>query len=138
MIIWITGQPGAGKTTLARWIKNNHIPAVIVDGDELREALNNFDYSEAGRKRNVEDAQKIAMWLHSQHNDVIVSMVSPYREQRESFKSQMGTDIVEIYVHTSIPRKDYQVENYEPPIKDFIDIFTDNTIDYEKIRTIHR
>ena len=48
MIIWITGQPGAGKTTLARWIKNNHIPAVIVDGDELREALNNFDYSEAG------------------------------------------------------------------------------------------
>jgi adenylylsulfate kinase-like enzyme len=53
-----------------------------------------------------------------------VSLVSPYKDQRDSFKNK--TKVVEIYVHTSEDRgrNDYHVVNYEPPTSDFIDIDT--------------
>jgi hypothetical protein len=33
--------------------------------------------------------------------EVIVSLVAPYKEVRESFKTDMGSELIEIYVHTS-------------------------------------
>jgi adenylylsulfate kinase len=57
-----------------------------------------------------------------------VSLVSPYKDQREAFKEKMGDDLVEVYVHTSETRgrENFFVENYEPPTEDFINICTDN------------
>ena len=40
MIVWITGRPGAGKTTLARRVVEVCGPdAVLVDSDEVRRAI---------------------------------------------------------------------------------------------------
>lgn len=63
--------------------------------------------------------------------DVIVSLVSPYKDQRDDFKNK--TDVVEIYVHTSEDRGrlSYHVTNYQPPTEDFIDIDTTDTTELE-------
>ena len=47
MSIWLTGQPGSGKTTLAKIIEElNDVNNVIhLDGDDLRAINKNQDYS---------------------------------------------------------------------------------------------
>ena len=54
----------------------------------------------------------------------MVSLVSPYRDQREEFK--FNTSVIEIYVHTTEDRgrEQYHVIDYEPPLENFIDIDT--------------
>ena len=91
MIYWFTGQPGSGKTVLANLLKEKYLPhAYRIDGDEMRELFKNKDYSMKGRIANIDAAQKIAHYLHNQGKDVIVSLVSPYLDQREEFKDIMG------------------------------------------------
>lgn len=138
MIFWITGQSGAGKTTLSNWMKQEiDTHAVTIDGDELRDVFQNKDYSVEGRKKNVELAQNIAKFLNSKYNSVIVSVIAPFREQREEFKRMMGNDIVEIYVCCDEIRSPHTT-TYEEPQQDFILINTNNKNDYEKVRTLYR
>jgi len=130
MIYWFTGQPGHGKTVLGKkLIESLNSEAFHIDGDHLREIFQNKDYSESGRRKNIDLAQKIAHYLENQGKDVVVSLVSPYRDQRESFKNLMGDSLVELYVHTTEVRgrEDFHVDNYEKPVENFIDI--DTTID---------
>ena len=129
MIIWLTGQPGSGKTTLASWLQASYPnKGVIVDGDDIREIFENKDYSEQGRRKNIELAQNIAKFIHRKGDVAIVSLVSPYKDQRDTFKSTMGKDLVEVYVHTTDirGREQFHVENYQPPTEFYIDIDTTN------------
>jgi adenylylsulfate kinase-like enzyme len=126
MIYWFTGQPGAGKTTLAKHLVENFPKdsVIHIDGDDLRDIFKNKDYSITGRRLNIQRAQDIAHFMHSKGYNVIVSLVSPYRDQREAFK--FSTSVVEIYVHTTEDRgrNQFHVEEYEPPLENFIDIDT--------------
>ena len=126
MIYWFTGQPCAGKTILANKLKEALPNAFRIDGDDLRELTTNKDYSINGRVSNVNTAQKIAHYLHNQGQDVIVSLVSPYIDQREDFKTLLGDSIVEFYVHTTEPRErdHWKAEAYVAPKKNFVDIDT--------------
>jgi len=122
MIIWLTGQPGAGKTTLADALQDMYLPwAFRIDGDDLRALTENQDYTRKGRLENIKTAQKIAHYLHNQKKTVIVSLVSPYKFQRETFKKKLNGDLIEIYIHTdSVRERDhYKLDNYEPPLVDF-------------------
>jgi adenylylsulfate kinase-like enzyme len=148
MIYWFTGQPSHGKTVLANklieYYKKNNKNIFHVDGDNLRALTLNKDYSEQGRIDNVRGAQKIAHYLHNEYYDVVVSLVSPYRWQREELKNVLGSNILEFYVHTTEPRErdHFKVENYEAPLENFIDIdTTEDTPDqsFEKIlKTIYK
>jgi adenylylsulfate kinase-like enzyme len=111
--------------------------AVTIDGDELRDVFQNKDYSVEGRKKNVELAQNISKFLNSKYNSVIVSVIAPFREQREEFKKVMGNDMVEIFVSCDEIRSPYTT-TYEEPQHDFILINTNNKNDYEKVRTLYR
>ena len=142
MIYWFTGQPAAGKTTLANWLAASFPTkkVTIVDGDDIREIFDNKDYSEAGRRKNIDLAQKIAQFLHKKGEIAIVSLVSPYRDQREEFKQIMGNNIVELYVHcfTDRGRTHFHVPNYEPPTENFIDVDTTNDSEFESIQKIRK
>ena len=141
MIYWFTGQPAAGKTTLGDLLKihleekrndkdpNNRYKIYRVDGDDMRQLFSNKDYSIKGRVNNISTAQRISHYLHNQGYDVIVSLVSPYLDQREEFKSLLGENIKEIYVYTSEirEREIWKHPGYVAPVKNFIDI--DTTID---------
>jgi adenylylsulfate kinase-like enzyme len=147
MIYWFTGQPGAGKTSIAKSLVEK-LPknTFHVDGDDLREIFNNKDYSETGRRKNIELAQHITHFLHNKGNNVVVSLVSPYRDQREDFKKLFNNSIIEIYVHTENVRgrEDFHVKNYEEPLENFLDMDTSDVLiescvqtilDYEKLHS---
>ena len=131
MIYWFTGQPGSGKTVLADLHKKEALPhAFRIDGDEMRELFANKDYSEKGRRANIDAAQKIAHYLHNQGKDVIVSLVSPYLDQREEFKYNLDFwQVKEIYVHYDKEkeergRENYHVEDFGKPRGNFLNIDT--------------
>jgi len=130
MIYWFTGQPGAGKSTLARALKmaleSNGKPAVHIDGEALREIMANVDYSRPGRVANMIAAQKLAALIRNDGISVVASFVSPFRDIREKFKK--NNPVLEIYVHTHQPRgrEDKFAKDYEPPLESFLDLDTTN------------
>lgn len=131
-IIWLTGQPGSGKTTLAEAIhkkiseKYSKKKIMIVDGDDLRNITINKDYSRKGLENNIITAQKIAHFLSNKNFIVIVALVAPYLKIREDFKSI--TSVLEIYLHTSEVRgrEHFFADDYEKPEKNFLEIDTTN------------
>ena len=128
MIYWFTGQPGAGKTVLATALKQEMDNTFHIDGDDLRAIFDNKDYSETGRRKNIELAQQLAHFLFNKGNNVVVSLVSPYKDQREEFKIKLGDSIKEFYVHTTEirGRENFHVENYQQPTENYLDIDTTN------------
>ena len=139
MIIWLTGQPGSGKTTLCKQMMLNMGSDVFhIDGDDLRDLFDNKDYSEVGRRKNIELAQQISEYLHNKGKHLFVSLVSPYKDQRDKFKSKMGNNLIEVYVHTSEirGRESFFVQDYEPPTENYIDVCTDNITIEECINKI--
>ena len=138
MVLWFTGQPGSGKTTLTnRFIEDKLIgfmkiqPVRIehIDGDDLRDIVDNKDYSEKGRRENINLAMNITRFMDNKGFTVEVSLVSPYRDQREELK--MERNVAEFYLHTTEIRgkEDYFVDNYEPPLHNFTDIDTNKSIE---------
>ena len=137
MIYWFTGQPSSGKTTLGNKLykfleteKRNWRKSVFhIDGDDLRKISLNKDYTDKGRETNIKTAQTMALFIHNNNCDVVVSLVSPFKKLREEFKSKMGVDMVELYTHTTEKREryKYRVKDYEKPEINFIDV--DTTID---------
>lgn len=137
MIYLFTGQPGSGKTTLAKklqmWLqtdKKNWRKSVFhIDGDQLRELFPNKDYSKEGRYKNINKAFDIAKYLDDCGNDVVISLVSPYKQLREQLKSECK--VTEIYCHTKKMRgrEDKFALDYEPPTEFFVDLDTSDNID---------
>ena len=141
MVYYFIGQPGSGKTTLGKKLynflkteketrnfpfKNWRSYTFHVDGDGLRELYQNKDYTEEGRRKNITNAQGLIKYLHTNKCNVVVSIVTPYLDLRESFKKELGCDIVEILVHTTEKRErdHYHVKDFEYPESNFIDIDT--------------
>ena len=58
--------------------------------------------------------------------NVIVSLVSPYKDQRDQFKE--NNEVIEVYVHTKEERgrEGFHVSNYEKPTDNFVEIDTSN------------
>jgi adenylylsulfate kinase-like enzyme len=150
MIYWLTGQPCAGKTVLGNKLKdyleskvnekdpNKRYKVYRIDGDDMRELFSNKDYSIKGRVENVGTAQRIAHYLHNQGEDVIVSLVAPYLDQREDFKTLLGDNIKEIYIHTSEVRErdHWTAIAYIGPQDNFIDIDTTDDTPEESLQKI--
>jgi adenylylsulfate kinase len=128
MIIWLTGQPGSGKTTICKRILWDKPGVFHIDGDDLRDLFENKGYSETGRRKNIELAQQIAQYLHKKGSDVVVSLVSPYKDQRDKFKQKMGDNLVEVYIHTTDVRgrEDFFVKEYDAPTEKYLSIDTTN------------
>ena len=129
-IIWITGQPGAGKSTIGRALleelKSVGHSVFMVDGDDLRALTANADYSQAGREANIRRAQDIALYLSRQGCVVIVAVVAPFRWLREEFKQR--ANVKEVYVHTTEVRgrEHYHSDEYSAPESDYLDLDTTN------------
>ena len=132
MIIWLTGQPGSGKTTMATklfemysdWLQLDNV--IHLDGDDVRNVLDNKDYSLEGRRKNIQFAIDMARVLHDKDYVVICSFVSPYRDMREKLKEM--SKVKEFYLYSTRElRKEYWVKDYEPPLENFTEINTDKS-----------
>ena len=89
VVIWITGLSGAGKSTLAKDITQllrvAGKPAVLLDGDELREVLgvgsqNNINFSRARRLDLALRYSNFCRMLASQGLFVVIATISLFKE----------------------------------------------------------
>ena len=135
MIYYLIGQPHAGKTTLSKLLKQHLYPQNIIqiDGDEIRDIFQNKDYSEQGRRKNIQRAQDIAKFLNAKGFDVIMSLVSPYKDLRDELK--LTSNVTEVYIHTTDVRgrESFHVENYEKPTEDYISIDTSGVSEFTSL-----
>lgn len=132
MIYNFIGQPHAGKTTLAKHLRTalemrKKIGSVyMIDGDKLRNLFENKDYSEAGRRKNIERAYSIARYIQDLNpaHDIIIAVVSPFLDLREELKEV--ADVIEIFVHTTNirGRESFHVADFQKPISNFINVDT--------------
>jgi len=140
--IWLTGQPASGKTTLANMLINHfnkngrEKDFYNIDGDDLRDLFQNKDYSRKGRFANIRLGMSIAAYLINKNKTPIISLVSPYRELREEFKSKY--EVLEVYLFTSEirGRENFFVKDYEKPLKNFIEIDTTHQTEQESLNEI--
>jgi adenylylsulfate kinase len=134
-IVWFTGQPGSGKTTLANQLilelKKHDIDNIIhIDGDDLRDLTDNKDYSEKGRRKNITLAQKIALFCSNKDFNVIVSLVAPFKDLRDIFKNKHN--VLEFYLYTDKKRgrEHFFSDDYEKPSENYYKLDTgENSID---------
>ncbi len=82
-IIWLTGNVGAGKTSLAYLLKER-LNAVVLDGDELRATISlDLGFSKKDRDEHNLRVAGLAKILHSQNMNVVVAVIAPFRETRK-------------------------------------------------------
>lgn len=136
-IFYFIGQSGSGKTTIAKKLVEYLDDLTYhIDGDDIREIFNNKDYSEDGRRKNIQRAQDIARFLSRKDTTVVISLVSPYKDLRDELKKD--SLVVEIYLHTTEDRgrNHYHVENFQPPTENYIDIDTTNKSENETFKIL--
>lgn len=106
LTIWLTGLSGAGKTTIGKAIveklSNQHQKVSLLDGDILRQTLcKGLGFSRSDREENIRRIAGLADSLTREGNIVIVSVISPYRSQREKLKQQISP-FIEVYVNAPL------------------------------------
>lgn len=105
---WLTGLPGAGKTTLAQALatalRARGEPACVIDGDELRTGLcQDLGFDEACRAENVRRAAHMARLLNANAIHAVVAMVSPAMQAREAAYAAIGVArCKEIHISTPL------------------------------------
>lgn len=106
MVTWITGNSGAGKTTLA-----NKLVAldggILLDGDEMRICWK-LGFSKNDRIENNLRIARIAKILSEQGFKVVVATICPYRALRMEVKQI--TNCRFIYLDGGKTGKDYPYE----------------------------
>jgi adenylylsulfate kinase-like enzyme len=112
MITVLFGQPHSGKTTLANQLKADY----YIDGDHLRSMFKNKDYSKQGRINNLNKASDIATYLHYNGQDIVLSLVYPYKEARDYLNSLVA-DVKWIYLVYELDRgrEQFHVNDFDRP-----------------------
>ncbi len=105
-VIWLTGIPASGKTTLANELKkyydqNSH-PCDILDGDEIRKTLSkDLGFSPEDRKEHNRRVIFIAKILAKNGVTTIIPLISPYRETRNNARKELP-NFFEVWVKASL------------------------------------
>ena len=82
-IIWLTGNVGSGKTSLAYLLKER-LNAVVLDGDELRSSIStDLGFSKEDRDKHNMRVALLAKVLNSQGFNVVVSVIAPFQSTRD-------------------------------------------------------
>ena len=105
-VLWMTGLPCSGKTTIIRKLAKHIQNLAILDGDELREWLSAKDFSREGRNEHNRKVAHLAKMLLDHDVPVGVSLISPYLENRETARKIINNNekFFELYVKCSLEK----------------------------------
>ena len=102
-VLWITGLPCSGKTTLAKTFIKSHPHFLLLDGDNVRQQISSdLDFSIYSRQENVRRVASFAKLLLDQPISSIVSILSPLESHRSLAKDIIGGSFKLIYLETAL------------------------------------
>jgi len=105
-VLWMTGLPCSGKTTIVKDLQKDIPNLAMLDGDELREWFSPKDFSKEGRDEHNKKVAHLAKLLLRHGVPSAVSLVSPYLENREKAREiiNTGDQFAECYVKCSLEK----------------------------------
>jgi bifunctional enzyme CysN/CysC len=121
-VVWLTGVPGSGKTTLAKSLERQlferHIQVFVLDGENIRPGLSSdLGVSGSDREENMRRVAEVAKLFAEAGSVCIVSFTSPTRAERERARRVLnvedgpGIPFLETYLRTANDSS----SQYEPP-----------------------
>lgn len=108
LVVWMSGLSGSGKSTLADLLEQQLYKAgvhtSVLDGDNTRIGLcSDLGFDFKSRRENNRRVAEVAKILANSGLVVIVSLISPLKEDRDKAKNIIGpTQFREIYVQATI------------------------------------
>lgn len=108
VVIWMTGLPAAGKSTIAcileAMLHERGRLAYRLDGDNIRHGLNrNLGFSAEDRAENIRRIGEVARLFADAGLIVITSFISPYRKDRDAVRANFPPgEFIEVYVNVSL------------------------------------
>jgi len=105
-VLWMTGLPCSGKTTIVKDLQKDIPNLAMLDGDELREWFSPKDFSKEGRDEHNKKVAYLAKLLLKHGVPSVVSLVSPYFVNREKAREiiDAGDQFAECYVKCSLAK----------------------------------
>lgn len=104
-VIWFTGLPGSGKTTLAKGVaeklREKGYRVEVIDGDWARKTISlGAGYTREERRIHLHRVAWVARLLARNGVIVVCSFVSPYRDVRKMIRDiiEEETPFIEVYV----------------------------------------
>jgi adenylyl-sulfate kinase len=102
--VWLTGLPGAGKSTIAQALDaalyrlGRHV--VVLDGDLLRTGLNrDLGFTAEARAENIRRAAEVAHLMTEAGLIVVCAFISPFRSERRLARGLFEDgEFVEVYL----------------------------------------
>lgn len=107
-VVWLTGLPGSGKSTIAHAVEARlhaaGMQTAVLDGDNIRHGLcADLGFSIDDRNENVRRVGEVARIFLAQGTIVFVALVSPIRSAREKIRQMLPDgDFVEIYCECTL------------------------------------
>ncbi|MCG8419682.1 MAG: adenylyl-sulfate kinase [Proteobacteria bacterium] len=106
ILVWFTGLPASGKTTLAGAVRarlaQQEVPACLLDSDHVRSALwPDLDYGPAARDQFYARLVRLGAFLAEQGLVVLVAATAHRREYRTRARESVA-HLIEVHVRTSI------------------------------------
>ena len=104
VIIWLTGLPASGKSTIAHELEWRLLEmgklAYVLDGDNIRHGLNSdLGFSPEDRKENIRRIGEVAKLFADAGIITITAFISPYREDRRRARSLVKEgEFIEVFV----------------------------------------
>jgi len=108
LVVWFTGLSGAGKSTICDMLDRRLTAlgrhTMVLDGDNLRHGLNaDLGFTPADRVENMRRVAHVAALMADAGLIVLVSLISPYRAERQRAREVIGADrFVEVFVDAPI------------------------------------
>jgi adenylylsulfate kinase len=108
-VIWLTGLPGSGKTTIAKALyprlKELGFKVELLDGDVVRKELSpELGFTKQDREIHARRVVYLSKLLSRNGIISIVSLISPYRDFRRYARTEtnMNNNFYEVYVKCSL------------------------------------
>jgi bifunctional enzyme CysN/CysC len=107
-ILWFTGLPGSGKSTIADGVERRLTAlgrhTYLLDGDNVRHGLNrDLGFTDVDRVENIRRVIETARLMTDAGLIVLVSFISPFRAERQLARERlMGDAFIEIFVDTPL------------------------------------
>jgi adenylylsulfate kinase len=104
-VIWFTGLPGSGKSTVADWVaeqlRQQGLPVERLDGDVVRRVFPETGFTRAERDAHVRRIGYLASRLAAHGVFVVASFVTSYADSRR-FIRNLCPSYLEVYVSTPL------------------------------------